>query len=349
MKKDSKGLLSPNEISTFCAQIAMILKAGIPVAEGVTIMCEDMKNPDGRKILEGIKAKTELGEPLNVALDVSGRFPPYVVDMVRIGEQSGRLDEVMDSLCNYYEREESVAKSIKSAISYPMIMVIMMLVVIGILITQVLPVFLEVYAQLGNDTPFVKNIINMGGAVVACVAIIILIILILFGVMLILKRSKKGRNALSRFKSWFFVTKNITTKISSGRFAAAMSLMMSSGLDVDQSLDMAEKLVDNVKTSEKLTFCKKLTKEGLSFSEALTRAEIFSGVYARMIAVGFKTGSVDSVMKKLSERYEEEVDTQIDKLISILEPTLVAVLSVIVGAILLSVMLPLMGIMSSIG
>lgn len=349
MKKENNLLLNPNELSTFCAQIAMILKAGIPISEGIAIIYEDTKNAEGKKILETIKNSTELGEPFSDALKQSGNFPQYVVDMTRIGEQSGKLDEVMDSLCSYYEREENIVKNVKSAVTYPLIMVLMMLVVIGVLIMKVLPVFSQVYSQLGSSTLFVQNIINISSTVVTYVAIIILLCCIGVLIMFFMKKSKKGRIKLAKFNSWFFITKNISSKIACSRFASAMSLMMSSGLDIDMSLDMTDKLIDNINTSKKIKKCKELTANGTSFSEALFTSNIFTGICARMIAVGFKTGSVDTVMKKLAERYEEDVDNQIDKVISFLEPTLVAILSIVVGIILLSVMLPLMGIMSSIG
>lgn len=349
MKNEAGGLLTASEISSFCEQISMILKAGIPVAEGISIMCEDMKNSEGKKILEAIKASTELGEPLNIAIEKTQKFPQYVVDMIKIGEQAGRLDEVLDSLCDYYLREESISKSVKSAVTYPMLMIGMMLIVIGVLITQVLPVFSQVYNQLGSITPFVQNIISVSGTAIIYVAAIIALIIVALLTMFIMNKTVKGRVIMTKFKGSFFMTKNISRQIASGRFASAMAITMSSGLDVDQSLVMASRLVDNAGISEKIEECQKLTNDGTSFSDALNQSGIFSGVYARMVAVGFKTGSADSVMKKLAERYEEEVDEKIDKIIAILEPTLVAILSIIVGIILLSVMLPLMGIMSSIG
>ena len=128
-----------------------------------------------------------------------------------------------------------------------------------------------------------------------------------------------------------------------------MFLTLSSGLDIDQSLTMTSKMVDNTELQEKIKKCQAALEEGESFSHAVTRSELFSGVYARMIAVGFKTGNVDEVMRKVADQYEEEVDNRIEKLIAVLEPSLVVALSIIVGVILLSVMLPLMGIMSSIG
>lgn len=349
-KTARRETLSPNEISTFCAQIAMIMKSGISVSEGVSIMCEDVKNPQGKELLEAIYAQVELNEPLFKALESTGRFPKYVVDMTEIGERTGKLDDVMDSLCAYYEREESIAKNIKNAVTYPVIMIVMMVFVITVLIVKVMPIFSQVFAQLGSEmSDFSKSILALGNIIGQYAYVIIGVIAVLVIGFIILRRTASGRRLLDSWKASFFATKNLNSKIASGRFASAMSLMLSSGLDTDQSLDMVYKLVDNVYIRNKITRCKQYIAEGVNFSEALVKADIFTGVYARMISVGFKTGAVDTVMKKLAERYEEEIDTQMSNIISILEPTLVAILSTVVGMILLSVMLPLMGIMSSIG
>ncbi|MEM1483342.1 type II secretion system F family protein [Oscillospiraceae bacterium PP1C4] len=350
MAKTARGMLSPDEISTFCAQLAMILKSGISVVEGISIMHDDMQKPGGREIIGTILTHTEAGEPLHMALAAAECFPKYVIDMVEIGAQSGRLDEVMDFLCEYYEREESIAKSVKSAVTYPLIMIVMMVLVIGVLIIKVLPIFQQVFVQLGSEmSAFSLSVMNFGTAVGNYSAVIIGTIAVLVLAVVIMNRTQGGKDALARFQASFFATKRLFAKIASGRFASAMALMLSSGLDTDQSLDMAAKLIDNVYVSSKIADCKQMIAQGSSFSNALEKTGIFTGVYSKMVSVGFKTGSVDTVMKKLADRYEEEVDTQISSMVSLLEPSLVAVLSIIVGMILLSVMLPLMGIMSSIG
>ena len=349
-KASRSGMLSPNEISTFCAQIAMILKAGIPVNEGIAMMCEDLENSEGKQILEQIYSETEVGSPLWLALEKTESFPKYMVDMAQIGETTGRLDNVMDSLCAYYEREESIAKSIRSAVTYPFIMIAMMITVITVLIVKVMPIFEEVFLGLGSEmTGFSKGVMQFGSLLGQYSFVILGVAAALVIAFFVLRSTAGGRAMLNKWKTSFFVTKKLYTKIASGRFASAMSLMLTSGLDTDQALDMVHKLVDNQDVREKIDACKQNLAQGVSFSDALVQADIFSGIYAKMVAVGFKTGSVDAVMGKLAQRYEEEIDTQIGGIISILEPTLVAVLSVIVGMILLSVMLPLMGIMSSIG
>ncbi|WRS26451.1 type II secretion system F family protein [Oscillospiraceae bacterium MB08-C2-2] len=346
----SRTSLSPTELAAFCAQIAMILKSGIGISEGISIMLEDTKNPQGRIILTAVLGQVEAGRPLYQALEDTGSFPKYVVDMTEIGETTGRLDDVMDSLSAYYEREEAVARNIKNAVTYPLIMIGMMLLVIAVLLVKVMPIFNQVYRQLGSEmTGFSQGVLHLG-AVVGQYAFVILGVLavLVFGYIL-LRVTADGKRALARFRSGFFLTRKFYADIASGRFASAMAMALSSGLDVDQALDMVYRLVDNEYFQGKLDACRDYMKQGLTFSDALVKAEVFSGVYARMVTVGFKTGSVDVVMAKLAQRYEQEVDNRMNSVISILEPTLVAVLSIIVGLVLLSVMLPLMGIMSSIG
>lgn len=345
-----QDILSTRELSAFCAQISMIMKAGITIGEGLSIMCEDTENTAGRDILEHLRSVVEDGGTFNSALASCGRFPKYMIDMTEIGEATGKLDDVMDSLCAYYEREDAISKNIKNAVTYPLVMIVMMVLVVLVLIVKVMPVFNDVFIQLGSEiTGFSRSVMNLGAAIGRYSFVLLGIFAVLAVAFFIFRATDFGKKAIRRFGADFFMTRNINAKIASGRFASAMSLMLASGLDTDQSLDMVYNLVDNEYIRKKITSCKDLIAGGEAFSEALVKADMFTGVYARMLNVGYKTGSVDTVMRKLADRYEEEVDDQIGGVISVIEPTLVVILSLIVGMILLSVMLPLMGVMSSIG
>ncbi|MDL2232472.1 type II secretion system F family protein [Ruminococcaceae bacterium OttesenSCG-928-L11] len=345
-----KDMLTNSEISAFCAQIAMIMKSGIPISEGVSIMIEDQKNPQGRQMLEQIGEFLDTGGAFYAALEHTGKFPQYVIDMTEMGEKTGKLDNVMDSLYTYYEREEAISKNIRSAVAYPMVMIVMMLMVIIVLIVKVLPIFNDVFIQLGSEmSGFSRGMMEMGQVLSRYSVVFIGILFVVVLLILLARYTKKGQEVYQSFKQNFFATRKLMDKMASGRFASAMAMMLSSGLDIDQSLDMAHKLVANSKTREKIDKCKDLMKDGESFSSAIVNADIFSGVYARMISVGFKTGSVDNVMNKIADMYDDEIQSRVENTIAVLEPTLVAVLSIIMGMILLSVMMPLMGIMTSIG
>lgn len=345
-----RDILSLGEIAAFCTQLSMILKSGISIAEGVGIMIEDTPSSQGKEILKGVLERMEEGSPLFMALGASGIFPKYMVDMVEIGEATGRLDNVLDSLVVYYEREEAVSKSIRNAVAYPLVMIVMMILVITVLIVRVMPVFSAVFESLGSEmSGFSRGVLLFGeflrrNAVGVAAVIIITAVLIL-----LLALTPKGRALTRRFRSSFFLTRKMYAKIASAHFASAMALMLSSGLDTDRSLEMVYKLVENPVMRRKVEDCQMRIADGATFSDALVKSELFSGVYGRMVTVGFKAGALDHVMQKLAERYEEEIEAQISGVITVLEPVLVAILSIIVGLILLSVMLPLMEIMSSIG
>ena len=345
-----QSVLSATELSGFCAQMAMLLKAGIAAREGLAIMHDDISDNDSRLLLEQLSLRVEEGCPLSAAFEKSGVFPKYVVDMTEIGEQSGRLDEVLESLTAYYEREQSISTSIRNAVTYPLIMLGMMVTVIIVLAVRVMPIFNDVFAQLGAEmSAFAQGVMSFGNALGRSSTTIVAALAVLIVSVLFLRMTAKGRRYLSLFFARFPLTKRLSMKIAVGRFAGAMALMLQSGLDPDQSLNLAGKLVNHPDLTARIKECQNRVAAGSSFSDGLFSSKIFSGVYARMVSVGFRTGAADTIMRHLSDRSEEEIDAELNTLVSIVEPTLVAVLSVAVGLILLSVMLPLMGIMSTIG
>lgn len=346
----SKKMLTNNEISSFCSQTAMILKAGITPVEGMTVLLGDTRDSDGRVILTQILETCQKGSSFCEAVTSTGVFPKYVLNMIHIGEESGNLDDVMQSLSEYYERQEYINESIRNAVSYPFIMIVMMLLVILVLITKILPIFEQVFEQLGSEmNGFAKSLLNLGNTITKYAAIFTVILVCLIALYIFFSKTSAGSRIWKRFLMSFPPTRGFYDSIASGRFASGIALTLASGLDTGSSLDMVSELVDNPKMQNKISICKKDIAEGSNFAEALTKAGIFSNLYSRMIAVAFKSGSVDIVMSKIADDYEKEIDRRIRNNISILEPTLVIILSVIVGLILLSVILPLMGIMTSIG
>lgn len=340
--------LSSGEVAAFCEQMAYMVGAGISMQEGLMIVEGDLKNETGARIMQELLDAVEEGQTLGMALKKSERFPDYMVHMVDIGEASGRLEQVLQSLCAYYERQESIARSIKSAVTFPLIMIGMMIAVILVVIIEVLPVFQNVFQQLGGElSGFVQGLMQFGSAVSNYAVVIIVVIAAIIAVILILRATKGGKQILSSIYERMF--RKTATAIASGRFASAMALMLSSGMDVDAALEMTQELNENPGTRKKIARMQELMAGGMGFSDAIVETEMFSGLYGKMITVGFKTGTLDSVMQRIAERYEEEADRRMGAIVSALEPTLVAILSLIVGLILISVMLPLMGVMSAIG
>lgn len=342
--------LSNMELATFCSQLALILKSGISSVEGLSLMLEDTPQGEGRQILQTMLQEMEAGSMLYQAMTSCCIFPSYMCSMTEIGETSGRLDEVMEALSEHYQREDNLSKSIRSSITYPLVMLGMMIAVMVILIVKVMPVFQQVFEQLGTQmSGFSGAVLRLGDTLSKYSILFLLIVIVFIIVFFVFFYTEKGRAKAVRFSERFFATRSLSEKIACSRFASGMYLALSSGLDIDQSLEMTERLVDHPVVKERIGQLRSLTAEGLGFSDALAQSGIFSGIHIRMLTVGFRTGATDAVMKQIAMQYDEEVENRMNSLVSRLEPTLVAILSIVVGMILLSVMLPLAGIMSNIG
>ena len=342
--------LSNAELGSFCGQLAMILRSGISALEGLAIMREDVPAGDGKELLDGMIECMETGGSFHEAVNAAGCFPAYMCNMVQLGDQSGRLDDVMNSLAAYYRREDSLARSIKSAVTYPLVMLGMMVVVMLVLIVKVLPVFNQVFQQLGAGLTGVSGaVLRMGEAMSRYSIVFVAAAVAVAAVCGYFALSRKGRARIKSFSTRFFGTRKLAEKIACARFASGMHLALSSGLNIDESLDTVSRLVEHPTVGQKVQTIRRLVAEGGSLSDAIAQTGMFTGVYARMINIGVKTGAVDDVMRQIAEQYDDEIDESMQSAIAKLEPSLVAVLSVAVGMILLSVMLPLMGIMSNIG
>ena len=342
--------LNSYEISSFCRQMALLLKAGIAPANGIDILKEDTKDPSAQKLLDSLAQVLHSGEKFHVALEMTEAFPDYVIHMVTIGEESGNMDVVMDSLADYYEREENIESSIKSAVSYPLIMVFMMLIVVMVLVMKVLPIFQQVFAQLGTSmSGFAQSLLNFGNALNRYSMVLIVLLVILAGLFFYFTGTENGKSNFKLLMYKFPATRKLMQELETERFASGMVLTLSSGMDTYEGLSLVKKLSSSQEMKDKIDSCRELLLDGDSFPEALGKSNIFTSFYSQMVDVGFQAGSMDSAMKQVSDRIEKDTERRIYSLISILEPTLVIILSLIVGMILLSVILPLMGIMTTIG
>lgn len=348
MKK--QNVLTNDELASFFSQMAILLHAGIAPIEGLRILLSDTTDSASKRLLEDILAAVSEGNTFSESLKAVGAFPDYVVNTLKLGEETGSIDEVMTSLSNYYERESQINESIKSAVTYPLVMILMMLIVIVILITKVLPIFNQVYMQLGSEmTGFAASLMRFGSTMNSYSIVFIVILAVIVAAYFFFSKTAAGHKALTKITASFFFTRRFYEGIAAGRFAGGMALALSAGLDTFSSLDMVKEIVENKKIEEKIDIVKKSILEGNNFAEGVKDGQIFSNVNNRMIAVGVKTGEIEMIMTRIADECEKKSEKKINEIISVIEPTLVIVLSLIVGLILLSVILPLMGVMATIG
>ncbi|MDR1495485.1 MAG: type II secretion system F family protein [Clostridiales Family XIII bacterium] len=343
----NKQTLSAEELSAFSAQMALTVKTGIPLAEAVMILRDDAGASAAKNLFDGILEGLDAGEPLAEALRRTKAFPGYMTQMIEIGEASGRLDQVLDSLAGYYAREDNIGKSVRSAVTYPAIMLAILVAIILILIIKVLPIFNEVFISLGGDlSPLARGAMDVGAAISAYSVGVIIAVAAVAAALIIMRATKAGRAIQRRAAQKIF--KKLSLDMATGKFASGIALMLASGIDVGRAVELTLPLVDNPVMNERVTALKDLIEQGKSFSESAVETRVFTGLEARLLTLGFKSGDIDAVMERIAQDYENKTDERLDNLISVIEPTMVAVLCVIVGLILLSAMLPLLAVMTSI-
>ena len=341
---------SLQELSSFCLQVSLLLEAAVPLDEGLSIMAEDAGSQWEKEMLLFMAEGVELGDPFFQVLEQTGAFPAYVVRMARLGQSTGTLDQMMLSLSEYYEKEYFLVRSIKNALTYPIIMVFMLLAVLFVLFVQVMPVFEDVYEQLGAQlSPVASTAIRFGGVFSGVALAAGAVLLLVCAAVWALTRMGKRFLFLERLVSWGKKRSRIALAVANRRFTSVLALTLRSGLELEKGLELAAELAENPAVEGKIQICRDLLEEGQSYYDALKATGLFSGFHIQMIKTGNRSGHLDRIMDDISRDYEQQADEAIDNVISRFEPTMVAVLAVAVGLVLLSVMLPLAGVLSTIG
>lgn len=348
--KDGIKRLSAIELSAFCTQIELILSAGISLDEGIYLMAEDAGRELERRILKALAQETESGVLLYHGMEKIGGFSEYLINMTRIGEESGSLEQIMKLMAAYYKKEDRMSKIIKDAVTYPVVMIFMMLVILFILMRKVIPVFENVFIQLGTELPLtVKSAISFGGAFSGIFVTLLVVFVLLSVILTLLARENVKISIVEKGKEAFFRRSKVFTSLGISRFCNVVSIMLKSGMDVRSVLILSKTVAGNQYIEEKVDICQEVYEETSNFVEALRETNFFMGFNRQMLIVGEKTGRLDEVLEELSERYGEEAEHKIRKALAKFEPSIVAVLSAVVGLILLAVMLPLIGMMLAMG
>ncbi len=345
----SKKLLSPQYISEFCAELALLVRAGVTVGDGIATLSQDYSRSD--RFLISMREATESGDNLYNALIKTGQAPDYMTDMIRLGERAGRLEQTLLSLAEYYDSRARLAIAVRNALIYPLVLIVMLAAVVIVLITKVLPIFSDVFTQMGAQLPaFSLFLIRVGQGLSSASAVLIWVLAGIVFIGLVVFLIPPLRQRVSAFVRYHFGASGIFRETVTAQFAAAMTTAISSGLDTEEAVLLAGKVIHGIKkTDAGVEECQRMLQEGESVEKSLAASGVFTSRDIRLLALGVRTGTSDSVMSDIARRSNERALDSIDSALSKIEPTLVIIISVVVSAVLLSVMLPLTGIMSSIG
>ena len=337
------------ELSGFCAQLAMMLESGMTLYDGMEMIVETHRNSPNAECYEALSSAMNETGSLHAALVQCGVWPEYLVEMTGIGERTGKLESVMNGLADYYGREGRIRRAVVSAVTYPLVLGVMMLLILLIMIIKVLPVFRRVLANFGVEMTDSGNAImqigvTAGWVILAAVAVFVVAVL---ACCLMMKLGFKAQ-VVSFAGRVVPGIRNIRMKLASSRVASVMSMMLSGGFPLDEALEMIPAVLDDSVARERVSEMREKVAGGKSFADAVVESGLFDEFYSGLIRTSAAVGNVDGMMEKVAAEYENRVEEGIAGLVSIIEPTLVAVLSVVIGAVLLSVMLPMAGIISSI-
>lgn len=338
------------ETAAFCRQTAMILKSGIFLYDGMEVLCRSYKDTPYGEVFETILVGVRDGGTLYEGVSNAGIFPNYMVQMIHAGEMTGNLDAVLDRLADYYEKESRLRSTIRNAITYPLVLVAMLSVVIGILVVRVLPVFSQVFRSLGVGEGGTSGTALAIGVTVGKVMLVIVALLLLTAVVLALMWRMGGRQKVIHMAETVSPRiKKLIKKQSAQRFAQVTSMVLASGYGIEKGLEMLPEFIDDEGICEKIRRCRELLMESGDFAGAVEGMELFEPLHERMIRVGTETGHTDQVLSNLADQHDQEVTEEIEAMAANIEPILVAVLTVVIGGILLAVMLPLAGILTTLG
>lgn len=371
--------LSGGEVSSFCEGIAIMLAAGIQTDEAVHMLSENMGDTPLHRACDEVYRGLVSGHGLAASMRAAGGadgaagdpgtstdpaagtgreaadpvFPAYAVALVEIGERSGRLENVLRSLAVYYDEEERVFAKLRASIGYPAALLCVMSVILAFTVIGILPVFLGVYDELAGG--LAGGSFAAVGAAVAVGWVALVLTLAVTACALVgsaAVRTPRGQARILALLDRLPVTRPAMYRLALSRFSAAASAYLASGADSNTAMREALRVVDHPVLHERLERAHDAMVDparALSFSQAVTEFGVLEPVYARMLAIGSRAGSVDGVLERLSATFFDDAVAQIDRAVDAVEPALAALLTVAVGATLISVMLPLVGMMGAIG
>ena len=343
-----RNQLSAAELSGFCSQVALILSAGLPLYDGMETLAEASKDSLYADLYQKVSQGVTTSGSLYEAMQADERWPKYLTEMVGIGEQTGELERVMLSLSDYYSREDRIRSAVVNAVTYPLVLGAMLVVIIAVMLWKVLPVFRQVLGSMGVEmTGAGQQMMNVGAAIGWVVLALVGVVLLAVLVVLLLLRTSARPKVLSWIRRVLPAVRRVTGRLGASRVASVLGMMLASGFPTSEAFRLLPSVMTDEETSDKVSKIAAQLDGGSTLADALSESRLFEALHDRMIRMGVAAGKEDQVMMQLATLYEEQVEADITRLVSIIEPTLIALLSIVIGAILLAVMLPMAGILSS--
>lgn len=349
----ARDRLTSADVSVFCEGMAMMLAAGIQVDEALSLL--DIRRASARLscVCEEAYRAVLSGCGLAEAMRRTGAFPRHAVDMVAVGERTGRLEQTLRRLTSYYDEESRVFAKVRTAVGYPAALLCVMAVIVAFTVWVVLPVFIRVYESMAGSLTAGSSAAIAASVVIGWVALIVTLLGAAATVAAVVaSRTPRGNALLIKVLERLPFTRGAMEKLALSRFTLALSTYIASGVNDDVAMAESIKTIEHPQVRAHAEEALRLMEDAersRGLSAAIAESCLFDALYARMIVIGARTGSVENVLAGLGETFFNEAADRVDRVIDSVEPLLAALLTIAVGTTLISVMLPLIGIMGSIG
>ena len=347
----AEKLLESSAISAFCDSVATMLSAGIQTEEAVHMLAEKREQSHFKTVCDGVYTKLIEGVGLADAMESTGAFPAYTIEMVRIGETSGRIERVLRSLGRYYDSEGRIFNKLRNAVGYPAALLCIMSCILAFTVIFILPTFTDAYSNMSGSLTSGSFSMIGASAIIGWVALaVVLVAAVIALIVAALTHTETGRIRVIKMFEKFPATKRAMYQLAISRFTNALSAFVASGVQDGTAMERAAATVDH----DELAKLQRAPQSMLdldnprSLAQAITENDVFEPIYGRMLTVGIHSGSTDEVLGRLSDIFFNDATTQLDAVVDSVEPALAAFLTIAVGATLIAVMLPLIGIMGSI-
>lgn len=339
------------DLAVFCRQFHAILDAGISVLESLDILRNQTENKKLRDAIDDIYEEVQKGKSLSSAMaNYKSIFPEILINMIETGEVSGQLDVVLERMAVHFEKENKINQKIQGAMVYPAIISIVALLVVWFLMTFVLPNFVDMFKGFGITLPLPTRILlGTGKWLKNYWYILFAIIVALIYIFRKYSNTEKGRYRIDKLKLKLPVIGKVSGKIATSRFARTLSTLLASGISIIEAMEIVIRIIGNSVISEEIHKSMDNIKKGLGIAEPLKELGIFPPMLISMIRIGEESGSLDSMLAKTADFYDEEVESAVAKMTTLIEPLIIVILAFVVGAIVVSIVLPMFEMFNQIG
>ncbi len=344
--------IQPRDIAIMSRQLATMMSSGVPLVQSFEIMAKGAENPNLRNLINAVKNDVEGGSTLADAFRHQPKyFDDLMCNLVNAGEQAGILENLLDKIATYKEKTEAIKSKVKKALFYPTAVIIVALVITAILLIFVIPQFKELFSGFGADLPALTLLVIQLSEFFQEYWYFVFGGLGLFAYIFVQakQRSKTFSDNLERFSLTIPIVGNILNKAAIARFARTLSTMFAAGVPLVEALESVAGAVGNAKYRVAVLQMRGDVSTGTSITAAMEQTNIFPNMVVQMSSIGEEAGSLDHMLGKVADFYEQEVDDAVDGLSSLLEPLIMAVLGVLVGGLVIAMYLPIFKMGSVIG